>query len=91
MAVYLWSYALRYSLLDQNLVGWIARLEKHGALHEINFSVSGHIVHGLSSPRVIAEVDAKMVKPPPERPFEGSLTVHSEISPMASNEYETGR
>ncbi|KAH0839360.1 ribosomal protein S5 domain 2-type protein [Lanmaoa asiatica] len=41
--------------------------------------------------RVIAHVDAKMVKPPPERPFEGIITIHSEISPMASADYELGR
>jgi hypothetical protein len=41
--------------------------------------------------RVVAQVEAKMVKPPPERPFEGLLTIHSEISPMASSEYEPGR
>ncbi|KAG6816228.1 hypothetical protein H0H87_007599, partial [Tephrocybe sp. NHM501043] len=32
-----------------------------------------------------------MVKPLPERPFEGMITIHSEISPMASSEYEPGR
>ncbi|KAF8835298.1 ribosomal protein S5 domain 2-like protein [Paxillus ammoniavirescens] len=41
--------------------------------------------------RVIAHVEAKMVKPPPERPFEGMVTIHSEISPMASVDYELGR
>jgi exosome complex component RRP45 len=41
--------------------------------------------------RVLAQVDAKMVKPQPERPFEGSITIHSEISPMASSDYEPGR
>ena len=41
--------------------------------------------------RVLAQVDAKMVKPHPERPFEGSITIHSEISPMASSDYEPGR
>jgi len=41
--------------------------------------------------RVLAQVEAKMVKPPPERPFEGQITIHSEISPMASSEYEQGR
>jgi exosome complex component RRP45 len=41
--------------------------------------------------RVVAQVDAKMVKPPPERPFEGLITIHSEISPMAGTEYESGR
>ena len=41
--------------------------------------------------RVLAQVDAKMVKPQPERPFEGSIIIHSEISPMASSDYEPGR
>lgn len=41
--------------------------------------------------RVLAQVDGKMVKPPPERPLEGMITIHSEISPMASSEYEPGR
>lgn len=41
--------------------------------------------------RVLAQVEGKMVKPPPERPFEGQITIQSEISPMASSEYEQGR
>lgn len=41
--------------------------------------------------RVLAQVDGKMVKPPPERPLEGMITIHSEISPMASSDYEPGR
>ena len=41
--------------------------------------------------RVLAQVDGKMVKPPPERPLEGIITINSEISPMASSEYEPGR
>lgn len=40
---------------------------------------------------VIANVDAKMVKPPPERPLEGIISIHSEISPMASVDHELGR
>ena len=40
---------------------------------------------------VLAQIDAKIVKPPPERPFEGVITIHLEISPMASSEYEPGR
>ncbi|KAF8233755.1 ribosomal protein S5 domain 2-like protein [Tricholoma matsutake] len=51
----------------------------------------GWVECALGKTRVIAEVDARMVKPPPERPFEGTLTIHSEISPMASVEYEPGR
>lgn len=43
--------------------------------------------------RVLAHTTAKMVKPQPERPLEGTITVHSEISPMASSagEYDSGR
>ena len=41
--------------------------------------------------RVVAYVQGSMVKPQPERPFEGTITIHSEISPMASSEYEQGR
>ncbi|KAK0502942.1 ribosomal protein S5 domain 2-type protein [Armillaria luteobubalina] len=51
----------------------------------------GYVECALGKTRVIANVDAKMIKPLPERPFEGLLTIHSEISPMASSEYELGR
>ena len=40
---------------------------------------------------VLAQVDGKMIRPPPERPLEGVITIHSELSPMAANEYEPGR
>lgn len=73
-------------------LGWVecALGKTRCASHNIRLSVLGLTIHALAF-RVIAEVDAKMVKPPPERPFEGSLTIHSEISPMASVEYEPGR
>jgi exosome complex component RRP45 len=45
----------------------------------------------VSNLSVLAQVDAKMVKPPPERPLEGLITINSEISPMASSDYEPGR
>ncbi|KAM5544202.1 hypothetical protein V8D89_001862 [Ganoderma adspersum] len=45
----------------------------------------------MGKTRVLAQVDGKMVKPPPERPLEGIISIHSELSPMASNEYEPGR
>ncbi|PPR04669.1 hypothetical protein CVT24_011886 [Panaeolus cyanescens] len=51
----------------------------------------GYVECSLGKTRVLAHVDAKMVKPQPERPFEGTITVHSEISPMASSDYEPGR
>ncbi|KAJ7056576.1 ribosomal protein S5 domain 2-type protein [Mycena amicta] len=49
----------------------------------------GYVECALGKTRVMAQVEAKMVKPAPERPFEGIVTIHSEISPMASPEYET--
>ncbi|TFK38404.1 ribosomal protein S5 domain 2-type protein [Crucibulum laeve] len=51
----------------------------------------GWVECSLGKTRVLAHVDGKMVKPPPERPFEGMITIHSEISPMASSDYEIGR
>ncbi|RXW19137.1 hypothetical protein EST38_g6710 [Candolleomyces aberdarensis] len=51
----------------------------------------GWVECSLGKTRVVANVEAKMVKPTPERPFEGIITIHSEISPMASSEYEPGR
>ncbi|KIJ98578.1 hypothetical protein K443DRAFT_680686 [Laccaria amethystina LaAM-08-1] len=51
----------------------------------------GWVECALGKTRVLAQVEAKMVKPAPERPFEGTITIHSEISPMASSEYEPGR
>ncbi len=37
---------------------------------------------------VLAHMDAKMVRPELQRPFEGLITVYCELSPMASTEYE---
>ncbi|KIM81533.1 hypothetical protein PILCRDRAFT_71784 [Piloderma croceum F 1598] len=51
----------------------------------------GWVECALGKTRVLAYVSAKIVKPTPERPFEGTITIHSEISPMASREYEVGR
>ncbi|TRM56867.1 ribosomal protein S5 domain 2-type protein, partial [Schizophyllum amplum] len=51
----------------------------------------GWVEVAFGKTRVIAQVDAKMVRPPPERPFDGIITIHSELSPMASTEYESGR
>ncbi|KAF4588066.1 hypothetical protein EYR38_010027 [Pleurotus pulmonarius] len=59
---------------------------------ELTFGLElGWVECALGKTRVLAQVDAKMVKPPPERPFEGMVSIHSEISPMASPEYEFGR
>ncbi|KAI0740131.1 ribosomal protein S5 domain 2-like protein [Earliella scabrosa] len=51
----------------------------------------GWVECAMGKTRVLAQVDGKMVKPPPERPLEGMITIHSELSPMAANEYEPGR
>ncbi|KAJ3768674.1 ribosomal protein S5 domain 2-type protein [Lentinula raphanica] len=51
----------------------------------------GWVECSLGKTRVLTQVEAKMVRPPPDRPFEGFITIHSEISPMASSEYELGR
>ncbi|THH32657.1 hypothetical protein EUX98_g1516 [Antrodiella citrinella] len=51
----------------------------------------GWVECAFGKTRVLAQLDAKMVKPTPERPLEGLITIHSEISPMASSEYEPGR
>ncbi|ETW76361.1 hypothetical protein HETIRDRAFT_328837 [Heterobasidion irregulare TC 32-1] len=51
----------------------------------------GNVECALGKTRVLAQVDAKMVRPPPERPYEGLVSIHAEISPMAAPEYEQGR
>ncbi|KAI0781669.1 ribosomal protein S5 domain 2-like protein [Irpex lacteus] len=51
----------------------------------------GWVECAMGKTRVLAQVDGKMVKPTPERPLEGIISIHSEISPMASSEYEPGR
>ncbi|KAI9507409.1 ribosomal protein S5 domain 2-like protein [Russula earlei] len=69
---------LFFAALDQN--------------HSVSFGVElGHVECSLGKTRVLAQVDAKMVRPEPQRPFEGLITVHCELSPMASTEYEPGR
>ncbi|EIW77330.1 ribosomal protein S5 domain 2-like protein [Coniophora puteana RWD-64-598 SS2] len=63
-------------------------------LRPISFSFGpelGWVDCSLGKTRVLAQVDAKMVKPLPERPYEGLITIHSEISPMAGPEYDTAR
>ncbi|KAI0086815.1 ribosomal protein S5 domain 2-like protein [Irpex rosettiformis] len=51
----------------------------------------GWVECAMGKTRVLAQVDGKMVKPTPERPLEGIMSIHSEISPMASSDYEPGR
>ncbi|EGN97342.1 hypothetical protein SERLA73DRAFT_169702 [Serpula lacrymans var. lacrymans S7.3] len=80
-----------YNALKESL-----RLDGRQFLHTRTPSLTfgpelGWVECAMGDTRVIAQVDGKMVKPLPERPFEGMITIHSEISPMASSEYEPGR
>ncbi|KAF5319211.1 hypothetical protein D9619_008721 [Psilocybe cf. subviscida] len=51
----------------------------------------GWVECAMGKTRVLAQVEGRMVRPQPERPFEGSITIHSEISPMASTRPALGR
>ncbi|KAM6499582.1 Ribosomal protein S5 domain 2-type fold [Amanita muscaria] len=51
----------------------------------------GWVECALGETKVIAQVEGKIVRPTAERPLEGMITIISEISPMASSEYEIGR
>ncbi|KAN0129014.1 ribosomal protein S5 domain 2-like protein [Lactarius tabidus] len=80
-----------FAALDQN-----ARLDGRGFLEarplELSFGAElGHVECSLGKTRVLAHVDAKMVRPEPQRPFEGLISIHCELSPMAGAEYEAGR
>ncbi|GAA5998198.1 hypothetical protein JCM5350_002917 [Sporobolomyces pararoseus] len=52
---------------------------------------SGWVECCLGDTKVIAQVSAEIVKPLPDRPYEGFLSLNTEISPMASSAYEAGR
>ncbi|KAK4058874.1 3'-5'-exoribonuclease [Microbotryomycetes sp. JL221] len=45
----------------------------------------------LGHTRVVAQVSAEIVRPLTDRPYEGFLTISTEISPMASTSYEAAR
>ncbi|KAG8719618.1 hypothetical protein FRC08_002428 [Ceratobasidium sp. 394] len=45
----------------------------------------------MGKTRALANVSASMTRPRADRPYEGSITIHTELSPMASAIYETGR
>ncbi|WRT70859.1 uncharacterized protein IL334_007858 [Kwoniella shivajii] len=45
----------------------------------------------LGKTAVLAQVSASIVKPRDDRPYEGFLLINSEIGPMASSVYESGR
>ncbi|KAH9979413.1 ribosomal protein S5 domain 2-like protein [Lactifluus volemus] len=80
-----------FAALDQNV-----RLDGRQFLEcrhiDLDFgSELGHVQCSLGKTRVLAQIDAKMVRPEQQRPFEGLITIHCELSPMASTEYEPGR
>ncbi|PVF97579.1 putative RRP45-exosome complex exonuclease [Serendipita vermifera] len=65
-----------------------------GGLREPQFTFGpdlGWVECAMGKTRVLAAIDAKMVKPASDRPYEGMINIVSEISPMASSEYEQGR
>ncbi|KAH9172577.1 ribosomal protein S5 domain 2-like protein [Lactarius sanguifluus] len=73
-----------------------ARLDSRSFLEPRSLDLSfgaelGHVECSLGKTRVLAHVDAKMVRPEPQRPFEGLISIHCELSPMAGAEYEPGR
>ncbi|KAF7312150.1 DNA polymerase eta [Mycena indigotica] len=66
------------------------RLPLEMRIPELRFGPElGYVECAFGKTRVIAQVEAKMAKPTPERPFEGIVSIYSELSPMASAEYET--
>ncbi|KAI0290834.1 ribosomal protein S5 domain 2-like protein [Russula brevipes] len=80
-----------FAALDQGI-----RLDDRNFLearpHSLSFGTElGHVECSLGKTRVLAQVDAKMVRPEPQRAFEGVISIHCELSPMASTEYEPGR
>ncbi|GAA5861510.1 hypothetical protein JCM5353_003511 [Sporobolomyces roseus] len=52
---------------------------------------TGWVQCSLGDTKVIAQVSAEIVKPQPDRPYEGFLTLNTEIGPMASSVFEAGR
>ncbi|KAB5590959.1 Exosome complex exonuclease RRP45 [Ceratobasidium theobromae] len=59
---------------------------------ELTFGDSlGWVECHMGKTRVLANVSASMARPRPDRPYEGTITIHTELSPMASAIYETGR
>ncbi|OCF35904.1 exosome complex component RRP45 [Kwoniella heveanensis CBS 569] len=61
---------------------------------EVNFVFGeelGCVECRLGKTAVLAQVSASIVKPRDDRPYEGFLLINSEIGPMASSVYESGR
>ncbi|CAE6475693.1 unnamed protein product [Rhizoctonia solani] len=59
---------------------------------ELTFGDSlGWVECQMGKTRVLANVSAAMARPRPDRPYEGTITIHTELSPMAAAVYDTGR
>lgn len=52
-------------------------------------STYGSVDVSLGATRVSVQASAEIVKPRDDRPYEGFLVVHNEISPIAGNNYES--
>ncbi|KAF3938247.1 hypothetical protein ABW19_dt0205312 [Dactylella cylindrospora] len=51
----------------------------------------GYVDVRLGKTRVLARVSAEVIKPRPDRQFEGTFTITTEMGPMASPAFEVGR
>ncbi|GAA97711.1 uncharacterized protein L969DRAFT_26801 [Mixia osmundae IAM 14324] len=51
----------------------------------------GSVTCSMGKTRVMAQVSAEVVRPPPERPYEGFLVISTEVTPLASAAYEMNR
>ena len=45
----------------------------------------------IGKTRILARISAQVVKPYPDRKFEGVFTINAEIGPLAGGGYEVGR
>lgn len=61
------------------------------SLCKLLLSSGAGLRQGDERDRVVAQVSAEVVKPLPDRPYEGFVNLTTEISPMASAAYEAGR
>jgi exosome complex component RRP45 len=62
-------------------------------LGHVEISLGGHGLNGElhDETRVLAVVEASMIRPTPERPYEGVLNINVEMGPMTGVEYEAGQ
>ncbi|ELU39792.1 exosome complex exonuclease rrp45 [Rhizoctonia solani AG-1 IA] len=59
---------------------------------ELTFGDSlGWVECRMGKTSALANVSATMTRPRPDRPYEGTVTIHTELSPMAAAIYDAGR